>query len=226
MDDLKPASRWLAALLLAQMAIGPIANFRLLDPVFQGKGGFLANAAPHAAAVGVAALLSIVLALILAGIAVTLWPVLRPLGERMALALAMLGAAAVALAGAENTALLSMVSLSQSYLEAGAPGDSLYEGLRGVVRAQRNWAHLVQLLSAGSVILAMYAALYRFRLVPRCLAGFGIFAALSQMVAVTKPFFGGWVPFFLLAPLGLAQLLLAGWLLWKPGFRRAAPAAG
>ena len=224
MDDLKSASRWLAALLLAQMAIGPIANFRLLEPAFQGEGGFLVNAAPHAAAIGVAALLSLLLAVLLAGIAVVLWPVIRPLSERMALALAVLGAAAVGLAGAENAALLSMLSLSQAYVDAAAPDGALYEGLRGVVRSQRNWAHLTQLLSSGGVILTMYAAFYRYRLVPRRLAGFGIVAALSQMVAVTKPLFGGWVIFVMLAPLGIAQLLLTGWLLWKPGFGRAAPA--
>ncbi|HEU4516301.1 MAG TPA: DUF4386 domain-containing protein [Steroidobacteraceae bacterium] len=226
MDDLKSASRWLAVLLLAQMVIGPIANLRLLDPAFQGEGGFLVNAAPHATAIGVAALLSIALAVLLAGIAVVLWPVVRPLSERMALTLAVLGAAAIGLAGAENAALLSMLSLSQAYVDAGAPDGALYEGLRGIVRSQRNWAHLLQLLSAGGVILAMYAAFYRFRLVPRWLAGFGILAALSQMVAVTKPLFGGWVVFLMLAPLGVAQLLLTGWLLWKPGFGRAVPAAG
>lgn len=225
MDDLKSASRWLAALLLAQMVVAPIANFRLLEPALQGVGGFLANAAPHSTAVGVAALLSIGLALLLAAIAVLLWPVIRPFSERMALTLAVLAAAAVALAGAENAALLSMLTLSQDYFEAGTPDGALYEGLRSVVRSHRNWSHLVQLLSAGGVILAMYAAFYRFRLVPRWLAGFGILAALSQMVAVTKPMFGGWVVFTLLAPLGAAQLLLAGWLLWKPGFGREAPAA-
>ena len=35
----------------------------------------------------------------------------------------------------------------------------------------------------------------------------------------------GWVVFLLLAPLGAAQLILSGWLLWKPGFGRAMPAA-
>jgi hypothetical protein len=71
----------------------------------------------------------------------------------------------------------------------------------------------------------MYAAFYRFRLVPRWLAGFGVLAAMCQIIAVTKPLFGGWVVFFLLAPLGAAQLILSGWLLWKPGFGRATPAA-
>lgn len=51
---------------------------------------------------------------------------------------------------------------------------------------------------------------------PRWLAGFGMLASLSQMIAVAKPLFGGWVVFPMLAPLGIANLLLVGWLLWIP----------
>jgi len=225
MNDLKFASRWLAALIVAELVLGPFTNFTLLEPVFQGEGGFLANAAPNAMAMSTAALLSIALAVISSGVALLLWPVLRPLSERMALALAILCAAGIALAGFEYVSLLSMLSLSQAYVAAGASDEVLYQGLRGVVSAQRNWAHLTQLLLAGCTLLAMYAAFYRFRLVPRWLAGFGVLACVSQMIAVAKPVFGGWVVFAMLAPLGVAQLLLLGWLLVK-GLRPPAVTAG
>jgi hypothetical protein len=215
MDDLKSASRWLVALLAAQLVIAPIANFVLLGDVFGGDGGFLANAAPHATALASAALLSLAIAVLTAGIAVVLWPVLRPSCERLALALAVLGAAVIALSGLEITSLLSMLSLSQAYVAAGAPDEALYLALRGVVGAQRNWAHLVQLLMGGAVLLVMYTALFRLRLVPRWLAGFGMLAATSQMIGVTKPFFGGWVVFPMLVPLGAVQLVLLGWLVFR-----------
>lgn len=218
MNDLRTASRWLALLLLTQMVIGPIANFALLGDTFEAPGGFLANAAPHAASFASAILLSLVLALAGAGIAVVLWPVLRPHSERMALSLALLGGAGIALAGVEAANMLSMLSLSQAYLAKAAPDAALYDALRAVVAASRNWAHLLQLMSAGGVFLATYIALYRFRLVPRALAGFGVLATLAQLVAVTKPLYGGWVIFPLLAPIGIANLLLIAWLLWKPGF--------
>jgi Domain of unknown function (DUF4386) len=225
MDDLKLVSRWLAAIVLAELVLGPFTNFSLLDPVFQGPGGFLANAAPHATALAAAALLSIALAVISAGVALLLWPVLKPRSERMALALAILCAAGVALSAVENVSLLSMMSLSQAYVATGSADEALYQALRGVVGAQRNWAHLVQLLVAGATLLAMYAAFYRFRLVPRWLAGFGVLACVSQMIAVAKPAFGGWVVFAMLAPLGVAQLLLLGWLLVK-GLRAPEATAG
>ena len=225
MNDLKFASRWLAALIIAELVLGPFTNFTLLEPVFKGPGGYLANAAPHAIALSSTALVSLALAVISSGVALLLWPVLKPLSERMALALAVLCAADIALAGFENISLLSMLSLSQAYVSAGAPDEVLYQALRGVVGAQRNWAHLIQLLLAGATLFAMYAAFYRFRLVPRWLAGFGVLAAVSQMIAVAKPTFGGWVVFAMLAPLGIAQLLLLGWLLAK-GLRPPEATAG
>lgn len=224
MDDPRIASRWLAVLLVSQMVIGPIANFALLGDIFDAPDGFLANAAPHAASFATAVLLSLALALVGAGIAIVLWPVLRPRSERMALSLAILGGAGIALAGVEAANMLSMLSLSRAYVTAAVPDAALYDALRGLVAAQRNWSHLVQLMSSGGVLLATFIALFRFRLVPRALAGFGILATLAQLVAVTKPLYGGWVLFPLLAPIGIANLLLVGWLLWKPGFGMTADA--
>jgi len=226
MNELRSASRWLAMLLLAQLIVAPIASFALVGDVFGGEGGFLVNAAPHATALASAVLLSLALAVVSAGIAVVLWPVLRPRYERLALSLAILGAAGLALAGIEATAMLSMLSLSQAYVAAGTPDEALHQALRGVVGAQRNWAHLVQLLASGGMLLALYLSLFRLQLVPRWLAGFGMLASISQMIAVTKPLYGGWVVFPLLAPVGLANLLLIGWLLWRPNAAAPAVKAG
>jgi len=226
MNELRSASRWLAVLLLTQLVVAPITSFALVGDVFGGPGGFLVNAAPHATALASAALMSFALAVVSAGIAVVLWSVLRPQCERLALSLAILGAANIALAGIEATAMLSMLSLSQAYTAAGAPDETLYQALRGVVGAQRNWAHLVNLLAGGGMLLAMYAALFRLQLVPRWLAGFGMLASVSQMIAVTKPLYGGWVVFPMLAPLGIANLLLIGWLFWRPNVAVPAVKAG
>lgn len=215
MSEFRSASRWLSILLLAQLVVAPIASFALVGDVFGGPGGFLVNAAPHATALASAALLSFALAVLSAGIAVVLWPVLQPQCERLALSLAILGAAGIALAGIEAVAMLSMLSLSQAYVSAGTPDEDLYQALRGAVGAQRNWAHLIQLMASGGLLLAMHASLFRLQLVPRWLAGFGILASISQMIAVTKPFYGGWVVLPMLAPLGLAQLALLVWLSWK-----------
>lgn len=203
MNDSRSTSRWLAAILLSQIVIGPIANFTLLKDVTQAN------------AFATGALLSLALTVFTAGIAIVLWPVLRERSERMAVSLAVLGGVGIALAGLEHAGLLSLLSLSQGYAAAGSPEGPLYDALRDAVRAQRNWAHLTRILAGGGMLLLMFAALYRFRLVPRWLSGFGALASALQMFAVTKPHYGGWVSFPLLAPLGAANLALAGWLLVK-----------
>jgi hypothetical protein len=76
------------------------------------------------------------------------------------------------------------------------------------------------------MLLAMYVSLFRLQLVPRWLAGFGMLASLSQMIAVAKPLYGGWVVFPMLVPLGLANLLAIGWLIWRPGVSAPAVKAG
>lgn len=40
------------------------------------------------------------------------------------------------------------------------------------------------------MLLVLYGVLYRFALVPRVLAGFGLAAVLLQIVTVTMPLFG------------------------------------
>ena len=64
----------------------------------------------------------------------------------------------------------------------------------------------------------MYAALYRFALVPRLLAAFGLAAVALQLAAVAMPLVGYNVVFLMLAPLGVSQLILAIGLIAK-GFR-------
>jgi hypothetical protein len=125
-----------------------------------------------------------------------------------------MGTVALSLAVVENGTLMSLLSLSKAYAASGAD-PAAFEGLRGVVAASRNWAHFTHITIGGTTLLVLYIALYRFALVPRVLAAIGMVACALQITTVTRPFFGGDVIFSLLAPLGLANLGLALWLLIK-----------
>jgi hypothetical protein len=85
-----------------------------------------------------------------------------------------------------------------------------------VVGSSRKWAHYSALLVVGSWILLLYFALYRFRLVPRVLAGFGLLGSLGQIAGVTIRGFLGYPPLTVLAmPLAPAYVALALWLIFK-----------
>jgi hypothetical protein len=210
------------ALIIVQAIGGYLTNFGLLGAA-TAPPGFLVNAAPHAMRVGAAALVGIVAGAMATAIAITVWPVFKKHSERMALCLLALSIAALSLAVVENGRVMSMLSLSQAYAASGATDPAAFEGLRGVVAASRNWAHFTHLVVGGSTFFVLYATAFRFALIPRALAGFGMAAAALQIATVSLPFLGGRVMFPLLAPAGIAQLLLAVWLLTK-GFAEKDPA--
>src|SRR5262249_29069011 len=118
----------------------------------------------------------------------------------------------------ESMGLMSMVSLSQAYAKGTAIEREQLQVARVIVASSRNWAHYLARILDGVALLVFYAALYRFALIPRALAGFGLFAAALMVTAGAVPLFGQGVVFPMLAPLGLSQLMLALWLL-RSGLR-------
>lgn len=208
------AGRVAGALILVQGIGGYIVNFGLIAPA-TAPPGFLVNAAPHALRVGMTALLGIFMGTFATAIAITVWPVFKKHSERMALAFLALAIAALALAVVENGRLMSMLSLSQAYAASGVADPAAFEGLRGVVAAARNWAHFTHLIIGGSTFFVLYATTFRFALIPRAIAAFGMAAVALQMATVSMPLLGGHIIFPLLAPAGIANLALAVWLLAK-----------
>ena len=148
------------------------------------------------------------------GIAIAAWPVFRRCGHAMALWYLALSVVGFSLLAQENIAVLTMLSLSQEYAKA-TTAHELLQTIGLVVRSTRHWAHYTNLLIAGGTVLVFYSALWRFDLVPRALAAFGLIGVALQITAVTMPIFGYPILFFLIAPLGLSQLALAVWLMAK-----------
>lgn len=213
--------RTVGVLLLLQMVVAPVVNFGLLGPAFAAPG-FLVNAAAHSTQVSVAALLGLILGALSLGIAISAFPIFRQSSHALALWLLALAIASFSLAAVESSTVLSLLSLSQAYAKANVADDGLFQALRMVVAAARNWMHYVGLIVGGSTIFALYAVLYRFALIPRALAAFGLGAALLQLAAVTMPLFGHPIVFSMLLPLGVSHLVLAAWLLARGLRTRAA----
>lgn len=215
MDRERQAGRVVGVILITQMAGSALVNFRLEAPLF-GPPGFLVNAGAHATQIGLSALLGIALGALFSGIAIAVFPIVRAHSLSMALWLLVLGAAILAVAVVEQAAVLSMVTLSEAYTRAPAAARAPFEALRVVVAAGRNWPHFIGRVMDGVAACLFYVTLYRFTLVPRALAAFGLLAAALQITGVAMTFVGRDVVFPLLAPMGLAQLALALWLLVKP----------
>lgn len=209
--------RLIGVLLLLQVAAGILLNFVFTAPLF-GEPGFLINAAPHAPQIAQSALIGIGMGLVSLAVASLLYPLFRPFSQPLALFYFALVVAGFALTVAENISIMSMLSLSKAYAAAGASQESLYQGLRIVVKETRNWTHYISLIVSGATLFTFYLAMFRFSLIPRLLAGFGLLACLAQVYAVSLPLFGHAVDFRLIAPLGICEIVLGSWLILK-GFR-------
>jgi len=223
------ASRIIGVLILVQMVGGGLVNFVFEAPLF-GAPGFLVNAAPHALLIALGALLGLAIGALSTGIAITAFPIFRQYSQAMALWFVALAVVGLTLSAVESMNVMSMLSLSEAYGKGGAADREHFEALRGVAASARNWAHYIHLMLEGSTFFVMYAVLYRFALIPRALAAFGLVAVVLQIAAVAMPLFGQGIVFLMLAPLGVSQLLLAVWLIAKgfrtqanPGDRRKVP---
>jgi hypothetical protein len=214
MDSAIRAGRIVGVLILIQMAGGIVLNFNLESPLF-GTPGFLIDAASHARQLGLAAMLGLATEALWVAIAITAFPIFKQHSLTLALWLVVLAGVLLALAVVENAAVMSMVSVSEAYANANAAVREQLQAIRVVVASARNWPHFMARAFDGVTIFTLYIALYRFRLVPRLLAGFGLIAAASQIAGVAMPLFGHDVIFPMLAPLGLVQLILSLWLIAK-----------
>ena len=202
-------------LLLLHLAAGLTVPFILVHRLI-APPGFLANGAGIPNQVRAAVLLFFVGSAIAIGIASTAWSVFRQYSSAMALWLLALAVASFSLQAVDNAHLLSMLSLSQEYAKAGAEKADLFQALAVVVGSARKWSHYSFLLVVGSWIFLLYSLLYRFRLVPRALAAFGLVGSMLQIAGVTLRGLLGYPPETRLAmPLAPAYVALALWLIVK-----------
>ena len=163
------------------------------------------------------------------GIAIALYPVLRKFSPALALG-------SVAGRAVENVfvlvgslSLLALLTVSQQAVGSAAP--SSFQATGDALVAVRDWVGgFVAMIPFGIGSLLYSYVLYRSRLVPRWLSGWGLVAiVLSTVAAVyagfTQEFGFTTVNSVLSAPIGLQEMALAVWLIVK-GFNRSALASG
>ncbi|MGH8185939.1 MAG: DUF4386 family protein, partial [Steroidobacteraceae bacterium] len=180
MSNGKTIGRRTGILILAQILGSPVINLVLLPPVF-APPGFLVNAAAHPLQPGFAALIGLATGAVSVAVAILALPLFRQYSEAMALWVLALGIVGMSLAVVENSTVMSMLSYSQAYAAAGTADAATFEAMRVIVASSRNWAHYTHLIVGGAMFLVFYSVLYRFALIPRVLAGFGVLAVALQM---------------------------------------------
>ncbi len=221
MKSAKSVGRLIGMLLMVQLA-GLIVPFVLLHPLTTGPRDYLANAAGASAQIKVAVFLLFANCALTIGIAIAAWPVFRQYSEAMALLLVAVGVIMFSLQAVDNAHILSMVSLSQQYAQAGGPNE-LFQTLATVVGSTRKWAHYSELLVIDAWILVFYSLLYRFAVVPRALSAFGLLTVTLHFTGILLPLWLGYHSVTLMgATMALSHTASALWLMAK-GFTEGLP---
>ncbi|OLD71025.1 MAG: hypothetical protein AUI33_08060 [Ignavibacteria bacterium 13_1_40CM_2_61_4] len=208
----KSKGRRIGVLLVVQLA-GLIVPFVLLHPLTTGSQDYLANAAAASFQIKLAVLLLFANCALTIGIAIVAWPIFRQYSETMALWLVAASVIMFTLQAVDNAHILSMLSLSLHYAQAGGP-DELFQTLAAVVGSARRWAHFTELLVIDCWIFLLFSILYRSAVVPRVLAAFGLLTVMLHFIAIPlRGFMGYSLVTSLGVPMGLSHLGVALWLM-------------
>ena len=126
--------------------------------------------------------------------------------------------------------LLLLVTLSQESAKAGAPAASAFQVPGTLLMASRDWLGPVAgVLTFGLGAFMYYWVLYRSRLVPRWLSGWGIVGITLVIASGLLVMFGLAAPLsmpqvVLALPIAVQEMVLAVWLIAK-GFNPSVIAA-
>ncbi|MDH4138651.1 MAG: DUF4386 domain-containing protein [Anaerolineae bacterium] len=164
------------------------------------------------------------------GIAAMMFPILRKHNESIALGYVGFRIIESVFCLVSAIIPLSLITLSQEYVQAGAPDASYFQTLGTLSVAERaDLAGLLIPLFFSLGALLFYALLYQSKLIPRFLSVWGIIAAALvltlNLLGTVGISIGMSLSLILALPIMLNEILLGIWLIVK-GFNPSAIASG
>jgi hypothetical protein len=209
--------------------VSGILSLVLSAPVRDAED-LLVNVAANENQIILGALCVLIMGLALAMVPVVAFPVLRNHNEVLAVGYT------VFRGGLETVGYIAMaigwlllVPLSHAYAHSGALDASHFHALGDMLLEAHEIGSIHTIVFCLGALM-FYSVLYRSRLVPRWLSGWGLIAALPFLASALLSIFGLISPLsdiylLLEMPLALQEMVLAVWLIAK-GFSSAAIASG
>lgn len=202
------------------MIIGLVAGILSIAPAIDAPD-YLVKASVHANQVIFAALFQFIMAAAYAGVAVTLYPILRKSNESLALGFLSFRMIAAVILMIGVTAILLLLALSQEFVKTGISGLLYFQTLGHLLRTGRDLVNHVAMPLALSVSgLMFYLLLYQTKFVPGWLSVWGFVATTLTIVATLLVMFRlleiitpSYV--ILALPTALLEMVLALWLIVK-----------
>ena len=206
-------------LFIIATVLGVMGKMKFLGPILDAPD-LLIKVSANQNQVIIGSLLVLLSAFACAGIAIGLYPVLRK--HNGALALGSVGfrvmEAMLYIVGVVCT--LSLLKLSQGSASAGAANASPFQISGTLLLAVKDLAGMISVVTFTMGALMYYYVLFRSKLIPRWLSGWGIVGASLSLACILLTIFGQLIPFstvfiLLQLPIGMQEMVLAVWLIVK-----------
>ena len=214
MNSNKKTARIVGALFLIVIVTNIIGSEYLESILYDPD--YLTNAYPNKIQMIIGVLLELICAVAAVGIAVMLFPILKKHNETIARGYLGFRIIESAIYIVSLISTLSLLTLSQEYVKAGAPDASYFQTLGTLLLAERYWAYLMLIIVFSFGALLFYSLLYQSKLIPRFISVWGIIGATLVLVGALLDMFGYDLEMMIYgAAMGLNELFLGIWLIAK-----------
>lgn len=115
----------------------------------------------------------------------------------------------------DNSSVLSLLELSQEFTKNGTEDSETLKTLGTLFYKNHWWTHYMSLLVACFPLFMLYFTLYVSKLVPKAFSIFGIIAVILMFIELLFSIFGNSISMNMLLPIGLIELILPIWLIFK-----------
>jgi hypothetical protein len=211
--------RHIGILLLCQLLAALTLPFILSKPITVGSPAFLTAVEEHSFQIRSSVFLSFIGSALTVWLGISMFKVLRRFNQSAAILFLIVCSMSCILDLVHAATILSMLSVSSSFVASGGTASELYQVVGSTVAYARRSAHITQLLAIGAWMFVFYISLLRFNLIPRVLAAIGVIGVAMQFTGVTLMMLLGRKPIGELAmPLLPIEITVGVWLILK-GFK-------
>ncbi|WP_204343821.1 DUF4386 domain-containing protein [Psychroserpens algicola] len=221
MKSNKKTGRLVGLLFLFLFITGIIVYQFLQGPVLFSDN-FLSITSENSNKIIVSTLLLFFSGIISIVIAVILLPIFKKYSITLSylyLASTILGFIAISI---DNISVLSMLELSLEYTKNEFGNPDILSTLGNVFYKKHWWTHYLSLLMSCFPVFILYYTLFVSKLIPKVISIIGLIAVFLMFIEVVLSLFGHSISMNMLLPIGLIQLMLPLWLIFK-GLNSTAP---
>lgn len=214
MKSNKKAGRLVGLLFLLIFAIG-ITVYQFLQGPVLFSDDFLTATSANSNEIIISTLLLFLSGIMAVFIATILLPIFKKYSITLSflyLAFSILSFIAISI---DNSSVLSMLELSQEYAKNGTGNSDIAHVLGNVFYKKHWWTHYLSLLISCFPVFILYYTLYVSELIPKVISIVGIIAVILMFTEILFSILGNSISMNMLLPIGLIQLILPLWLIFK-----------